>query len=56
MPHHDDLIQRTILFCGTIVTKGALAHADLFETGLGDPVLGRRIRHHYKVEALPVLA
>ena len=56
MLHPDDLIQRTILFCGTIGAKGPLAHADLFEMELEDPVLGRRIRHHYKVEALPVLA
>ena len=56
MLHPDDLIQRTIVFCGTIGAKGRVAHADLFEMQLEDPVLGRRICHHYKVEALPGLA
>lgn len=56
MLHPADLIQRTILICATIGAKRPLAHADLFEMELEDPVLGRRIRHHYKVEALRLLA
>jgi len=44
------------LFCGTIGAKGPLAHADLFETELEDPVRARRIGHRYAIEALPVLA
>jgi hypothetical protein len=67
MRHPDDLIRRyakeggrvgpgTALYCGTIGAKSALAHADLFEMELEDPVCGRRIGHHYKIEALSVLA
>ena len=45
----------TVLYCGTIGAKGPLAHADLFEMELEDPVRARRIGHRYAIEALPVL-
>jgi len=67
MRHPDDLMRLyakeggrvgpgTVLYCGTIGAKGPLAHAELFEMELEDPLGGRRIGHHYKIEALPVLA
>lgn len=66
MRHPGDLMARhakaggrmapgTALYCGTIGALAPLAHADAFEMELEDPVLARRIRHAYEVEALPVL-
>jgi Protein of unknown function (DUF2848) len=66
MRHPDDLMQRyandggliipgTAMYCGTIGAMGPLAHADVFEMELADPVLDRRMTHRYAVEALPVL-
>lgn len=66
MRHPDDLLQRyaasggrmapgSAMYCGTIGAKGPLAHADLFEMELSDPLLGRRIAHRYAIDPLPVL-
>jgi len=42
------------LFSGTIATVHQIAPADEFEMEMSDPMLGRRISHHYRVETLPV--
>jgi hypothetical protein len=42
------------LFGGTIAAAHGVAPADAFEMELDDPVLGRRLRHHYRIETLPV--
>jgi hypothetical protein len=44
------------LFSGTIATVHQIGPADEFEMEMNDPVLGRRISHHYRVETLPVNA
>lgn len=42
------------MFCGTLAVKDALRPARKFSMELEDPVLGRKLRHEYWVEALPV--
>lgn len=42
------------IFCGTLAVDGGIRPADSFEMELEDPVLGRTIRHHYRVTPLPV--
>ena len=61
MRHPDDLAARygglaphTAMFCGTLAAEGGIRPADEFDMELEDPVLGRTIRHRYKVTALPV--
>jgi hypothetical protein len=44
----------TAMFCGTLAVHGGIAAADAFEMELEDPVLGRVIRHRYRIETLPV--
>jgi Protein of unknown function (DUF2848) len=67
MLHPDDLIHSATLWTadGSVLGPSCFAgrsaqrppcHAELFEMEFEDPVLGRRIRHHYKVAALAVLA
>ena len=67
MRHPDDLMQRyantggrivsgTAMYCGTIGAMAPLAHADVFEMELEDPVLARRLTHRYAIEALSALA
>jgi hypothetical protein len=43
-----------VLFGGTIATIESIAPADAFEMELEDPVLGRRLKHQYRVVTLPV--
>ena len=57
----EDLMQRygglapgAAMFCGTLAVKGGIRAADAFEMELEDPVLGRSIRHEYKIAPLPV--
>ncbi len=45
-----------IMFCGTLAAIGGVRPATRFEMELEDPVLGRRLRHAYDVEALPVVS
>jgi hypothetical protein len=47
---------RGAMFGGTIATVHAIAPADSFEMELEDPVLQRRLRHHYHIETLPANA
>ena len=42
------------MFCGTLAAKGGIRPAKQFSMELEDPVLGRKLRHAYAVEALPV--
>jgi len=46
----------TVMFCGTLGTKGGVRPASRFEMELEDPVLGRKISCGYDVEALPMVA
>lgn len=45
----------TIIFGGTLAVEGGVRPAEHFDFELEDPVLGRAIRHDYRVAALPVL-
>jgi len=59
----EDLIRRytdgkglppsTAMFCGTLPALAGVKGAPAFEIQLEDPVLGRILRHRYKVRALP---
>jgi hypothetical protein len=42
------------MFCGTLAAKGAIRPAGRFAMELEDPVLGRKLRHEYAIQALPV--
>lgn len=42
------------MFCGTLAAKGGIRPAKKFSMELDDPVLGRKLRHEYAIEALPV--
>lgn len=44
------------MFCGTMPAIGAIRPSARFEMELDDPVIGRKISHAYRVEALPVVA
>lgn len=46
----------TAMFCGTQAVIGALGAGDAFEVELADPVLGRSLRHAYRVQSLTVAA
>jgi hypothetical protein len=43
-----------VMFCGTLAAKGGIRPAKTFAMELDDPVLKRKLRHEYTVEALPV--
>jgi hypothetical protein len=43
-----------VMFGGTLAVHGEIRPADAFEMELEDPVLGRSLRHIYKVLPLPV--
>ena len=49
------LAEGALMFCGTFAAKGGIRPADDFEFEIHDPVLGRTIRHMYRLEKLPVL-
>ena len=55
-----DLISRggtfepgSVMFCGTLATPSAIRPSPRFEMELHDPVLGRTIRHAYRVHDCP---
>ena len=57
----EDLLQRYgalksgwAMFCGTLAAKGGIRPASRFSMELDDPVLKRKLRHEYRVTALPV--
>jgi hypothetical protein len=43
----------TAMFCGTLAVHGGIAAGGSFEMELEDPVLGRKLSHHYAVVRLP---
>ncbi len=49
------LPEGTLMFGGTLAVKGGIRPSDRFEFELEDPVRGRKIRHGYSIEILPVL-
>ena len=48
------LAEGTVIFSGTIPTRGGLRPAARFRFELEDPVLGRTLRHEYGIRALPI--
>lgn len=50
-----EMTDGTAMFCGTLAAIGGIRSASRFGFELGDPVLGRTIRHAYDVVELPVL-
>jgi hypothetical protein len=44
------------MFCGTLPAIGAIRAAPRFTMELEDPVLGKKISHSYRIEALPLVA
>lgn len=42
------------MFCGTLAAKGGIRPAARFAMELDDPVMGRRLRHEYRIDVLPV--
>lgn len=44
----------TAMFCGTLAVHGEIEAADAYELELEDPVIGRRLRHRYAVDTLPI--
>jgi len=42
------------MFCGTLAAKGGIRPSRRFVMELEDPVLGRKLRHDYWIEVLPV--
>jgi hypothetical protein len=43
----------TAMFCGTLAVIGGIVPADSFEMELEDPVLGRKLKHAYRIITLP---
>jgi F0F1-type ATP synthase membrane subunit c/vacuolar-type H+-ATPase subunit K len=43
----------TAMFCGTLAVHGGIVSAETFEMELEDPVLGRSLRHSYRIVSLP---
>ena len=41
------------MFCGTLAIRGTLAASESFAMELEDPVLGRKLIHHYSTVTLP---
>jgi len=57
----EDLLQRYgglkngwAMFCGTLAAKGGIRPAGRFAMELEDPVLKRRLKHEYRIHALPI--
>ena len=42
------------MFCGTLAAKGGIRPAQTVRMELEDPVLGRSLRHEYRIKVLPV--
>ena len=51
----DGLPDGTLMFCGTLAAIGGIRPSPSFGLELGDPVLGRSIRHRYATVELPVV-
>jgi hypothetical protein len=50
----DTLPENTLMFCGTLAAKGGVRAAERFAFELEDPVLKRKIQHHYRTVTLPI--
>lgn len=48
------LVPGAAMFCGTLAARGGIRPAKKFTIELEDPVLKRKLRHEYTIEALPV--
>lgn len=48
------LEEGTLMYCGTLPAAGGVRPTGSFEFELEDPVLGRKIAHHYGVRTLPL--
>ena len=44
------------MLCGTVPAIGGIRPAAAFRMELEDPVLGRTIRHEYRIADMPVVA
>ncbi|MEQ6917129.1 DUF2848 domain-containing protein [Halomonas aquatica] len=44
-----------VLLCGTVPTRGGIRPSQHFSMSLYDPVLGRTLRHAYRIEELEVI-
>jgi len=42
------------MFCGTLAAEGGIRPAQKFAMELEDPVLGRSLRHEYRIKVLPI--
>jgi hypothetical protein len=42
------------MFCGTLAAIGGIRPGSVFRMELSDPVLGRKLRHEYSINVLPV--
>jgi hypothetical protein len=54
MQKYGGLKEGSAMFCGTLAAKGGIRPAQKFAMELDDPVLGRKLRHEYAIEVLPV--
>lgn len=52
--HAATLPDNTAMFCGTLAARGGVRPAPRFDLEVEDPVLGRRIQHHYRTVTLPI--
>jgi hypothetical protein len=50
----DTLPENTLMFCGTLAAKGGVRAAECFAFELEDPVLKRKIQHHYRTVTLAI--
>jgi hypothetical protein len=50
------LPDETAMFCGTLPAIGGIRPAGIFAFELDDPVLGRSIRHEYRIRTLPLVS
>jgi hypothetical protein len=55
-PGGTDLAPGTLMYCGTLGAIGGIRPASRFEIEIDDPVLGRRLRHGYDIDVLPVIS
>lgn len=51
-----ELADKTAMFCGTLPVHGAFRSGKRFEIELEDQVLGRSLRHSYRVTPLPAVS
>lgn len=52
--YRSDVAEGTAIFGGTLPAIGGVRPTGALELELGDPVLGRRLRHSYKTRQLPM--